>query len=174
MGFNAKQILQKCDFIGAIPEFRILNEARYKSIFSSILSILLIIFSVIFVLYSFIEYLNQIPKVEYYRNNDYSTNKIFAISDSLLMFRYYLFCLDTLEAEKPNAEIIAFNGEKGKYLTLEPCELGKNVNLKYKEVIEKLEKIENAKLEEYECINYNNSNFTLYSHPSHVVMKKIF
>ena len=30
MGFNAKQILKKCDFIGAIPEFRILNETRYK------------------------------------------------------------------------------------------------------------------------------------------------
>ena len=37
MGFNTKQILLKCDFIGAVPEFRILDQTRYKSIFSSIL-----------------------------------------------------------------------------------------------------------------------------------------
>ena len=67
MVFNSKQILLKFDFIGAIPEFRVLDEARYKSIFSSILSILLIIFSIAFVIYSFVEYLNQNPKVEYYK-----------------------------------------------------------------------------------------------------------
>ena len=63
MGFNAKQILLKSDFIGPIPEFRILDETRYKSIFSSILSILLIIFSIVFVIYSFDEYLKQNPKL---------------------------------------------------------------------------------------------------------------
>ena len=33
MVFKSKQILLKCDFIGYIPELRILDEARYKSIF---------------------------------------------------------------------------------------------------------------------------------------------
>ena len=65
MGLKIKKILLNCDFIGFIPSFRILDETRYKSIFSSILSILIIIFSIIFVCYSFAEYVKQNPKVEY-------------------------------------------------------------------------------------------------------------
>ena len=165
MGFNAKQILLKCDFIGAVPEFRILDETRYKSIFSSILSILLIIFSIVFVIYSFVEYLNQNPKIEYYKNNDNSTNKTFLISDSLLMFQFPFICYSNLSV-KPTAEIISFIEGEFKDFTLEPCELGKNLNPKYKELIEKFEKIESWKLENFYCINYNGSNVTLYSHPS--------
>ena len=45
--------------------------------------------------------------------------------------------------------------------TLEPCELGKNINSKHKEVIEKFDK-----LKDYYCVNYNGFNATLYNHPS--------
>ena len=121
MGFNAKQILLKCDFIGAIPEFRILDKTRYKSIFSSILSILLIIFSIVFVIYSFVEYLNQNPKVEYYKNNDNSTNKTFVISDSLLMFQYLFVCFSNFSV-KSTAEIMSNIGGEVKNYNLEPCE----------------------------------------------------
>ena len=166
MVFKSKQILLKCDFIGYIPELRILDEARYKSIFSSILSILLIIFSIIFVTYSFIEYLNQNPKIEYYKNNDYSTNKTYAISDSFLMFHYSFFCLSDI-SEMPNVEVFS---EKGRIhlerLSFKPCELGKSLNIKYKEVVEKFEKIDRWKLERYYCIDYNGSDLTLFSHPS--------
>ena len=165
MGFNAKQILKKCDFIGAIPEFRILNETRYKSIFSSILSILLIIFSIFFVIYSFVDYLNQNPKVEYYKNNDNSTNKTYVLSDSLLMFKPSFLCTYNFYLN-PIIDFISYNGKESEHFTVEPCQLGKNLNLKYKEVIEKFEKVENLKLEDFYCINYNGSNFTLYSHPS--------
>ena len=136
MGFKSKQILLKCDFIGPIPEFRILDETRYKSIFSSILSILLIVFSIVFVIYSFDEYLNQNPKVEYYKNNDNSTNKTFLISDSLLMFKYTYACFPQLNL-KPIIEVFSYKALKEDHFTFEPCELGKNLNLKYKEVIEK-------------------------------------
>ena len=104
MEFKPKKILLKCDFIGAIPEFRILDETRYKSIFSSILSILLIIFSITFAIYFFYDYLNRIPKVEYYKNNDFSTNKTLVLSDTLLMFHYSFFCIDDNEG-KPTTDI---------------------------------------------------------------------
>ena len=138
MVFNAKKILFKCDFIGSIPEFRILNETRYKSFFSSILSIILIIFAIVFVIYSFDEYLNQNPKVEYYKNNDDSTNKTFLISDSLLMFQYDYTCISNFYLE-PTVDIYLTKGlelDDYKEFTLEPCELGKNLNSKYKEVLE--------------------------------------
>ena len=165
MGFNAKQILFKFDFVGPFPEFRILNDSRYKSIFSSILSILLIIFAIVFVIYSFDEYINQNPKVEYYKNNDFATNKTFVISDSLLMFQPNFFCISNITVE-PFIEVFSELARKYEYFTLEPCQLGKNLNLKYKEVIEKFETYERWKLEDFYCINYNGSNATLYSHPS--------
>ena len=162
MGLKTKQILLKCDFIGCIPEFRILDETRYKSIFSSILSILLIIFSFGFVIYSFIEYLNQNPKVEYYKNNDNSTNRTFVISDSLLMFQYGFLCLPDFSV-KPTIEISSYSPNspsKTEFFSLEPCELGKNLNLKHKELIETFEKVEESKLEDFYCINYNGHNLT--------------
>ena len=166
MGLKLKQILLKCDFIGCIPDFRILNETRYKSIFSSILSILIIIFSIIFVCYSFVEYISQNPKVEYYKNNDYSTNKTFIISDSLFMFHYSFLCRSNIFIQ-PTVSIVwkteQINEEP---LPFGPCKLGKNINIKHKETIEKLENVEQWDLENYNCINYNNSNFTIYSHPS--------
>ena len=165
MEFKPKKILLKCDFIGAIPEFRILDETRYKSIFSSILSILLIVFSIVFVIYSFDEYLNQNPKVEYYKNNDHTTNKTFVISDSLLMFKDSFFCLSDFDI-KPTYDIFSFAEGFFKSYSLEPCKLGKNINLKYKDLIEKIEKVEGYNLEDFYCINFNGSNLTLYSHPS--------
>ena len=45
MTLKIKPILLKCDFIGFVPQFRIFDESRYKSIFSSLLSIILIIYS---------------------------------------------------------------------------------------------------------------------------------
>ena len=81
MGLKSKPILFKFDFIGCVPEFRILDERRYKSIFSGFLSILLILFSIIFFCYSLIEFINQNPKVEYYKSNDHETNKTFEISN---------------------------------------------------------------------------------------------
>ena len=97
MGFKFKPTLLKCDFIGLTPQLHILNEKSYKSIFSAILSVLLIIFSLIFLLYSFVEYVNQNPNVEYYKNNDNLTNKTVILSDTLLMFQYFFFAMDLKE-----------------------------------------------------------------------------
>ena len=99
MDLKNKPLLLKCDFIGFIPQFRIFNESRYKSIFSSLLSIILIIFSLGFFLYSFNEYLEQNPKVEYYKNNDEQTNKTFNLSDSIFMFKYDLTCLSNSDED---------------------------------------------------------------------------
>ena len=79
------------------------------------------------------------------------------------MFKYSFYCSDAKEM-KPTINIY-LTLEKGlKYFALEPCELGKNLNSKYKEVLEKFDKFEKHK--EYYCINYHGINVTLYSHPS--------
>ena len=93
MNFKIKSLLLTTDFIGLIPQLRIFEQTRYKSIFSFILSIIIIIFSAGFVFYSFVDYLNQNPSVHYYKNNDLRTNKTYTISNSLLMFQNNFFCL---------------------------------------------------------------------------------
>ena len=47
MNKKIKLLLYYFDFTGVTPQFRILNYDSYRSIFSSILSILIILFSII-------------------------------------------------------------------------------------------------------------------------------
>ena len=166
MDIKIKPLLLKCDFIGFIPQFRILEETRYKSIFSSLLSIAIIIFSVAFAFYSFLDYLNQNPNVHYYKNNDKTTNKTFTISDSFLMFKNNFFC-----ASDPfdNGNLIVSLNSPGEVffedVNYEPCELGKNLDIKYKDIIEEFERIEDTKISDYSCLNYNGTKFTLINNP---------
>ena len=167
MGIKLKPILFKFDFIGLTPQIRILNESSYKSIFSSILSILLILFSLIFIAFSFSEYIKQKPKVDYYKNNDFITNKTFLISDSLLMFKYSFHCTnDPLINNTLSIKSVDQYNLLQSNFEFETCELGKNINIKYREVIEKFEKTQNQKISDYYCINYKNTNLTLYNDPS--------
>ena len=89
-----KPILFKIDFIGIIPQLKIFNNNIYKSMLSSIFSIIVIIFSVAFAIYSFIEFINQNPMIDYYKSNDFITNKIIEISDSFIMLQIIAFNCD--------------------------------------------------------------------------------
>ena len=160
-----KPLLFKCDFIGFTPQFRILDEVRYKSVFSSLLSILIILFSVIFVSISFIDFIHQKPEVEYYKSNDDKTNKTFVISDSLIMYRTLFYCFSEY-SQKAKVYIRLYSKEGiDKEINSEQCLLGENINLRYKDLIDKFNSIEASDIHFYLCINYNNTNFTLYSQP---------
>ena len=165
MPLKIKSLLLKTDFIGFIPQLRILEETRYKSLFSSILSIIIIIFSVAFVFYSFVDYLNQNPNVLYYKNNDLITNKTYTISNSLLMFQNSFMCISNNYSDESNLTITAhdFNHIYFDNIEYEPCELGKNLDMKYKDIVEEFESIENEKISDYFCLNFNGKDFTLFN-----------
>ena len=78
------------------------------------------------------------------------------------MFRSEFFC------PLGNYIYIHLLSNEGKYeqIKYEQCALGKNINLKYKDLIEKFQSIEGSHVNFYYCINYNNTNYTLYRHPS--------
>ena len=167
MNFKIKSLLLKADFIGFIPQLRILEETRYKTLFSSILSIIIIIFSVAFAFYSFLDYLNQNPNVLYYKNNDLITNKTYTISNSLLMFQNQFVCFSN-NSEKSYITISAYDFKNYFYenIDYEPCELGKNLDIKYKDIIEEFEGIENKKISTYYCLNFHGENLTLFNSPN--------
>ena len=164
MPIKIKSLLFKTDFIGFIPQLRILEERRYKSLFSSILSIIIIIFSVAFIFYSFVDYLNQNPNVLFYKNNDLITNKTYTISNSLLMFQKSFSCISNNSLDEPNLTISARDSTQTFFqdIDYEPCELGKNLDMKYKDIVEEFERNENEKISEYSCLNFNGKDFTLF------------
>ena len=132
MAKTFKSILFKIDFIGIIPQLKIFDNNIYKSMFSSIFSIIVIIFSVAFAIYSFLEFINQNPMIDYYKTNDFITNKTIEISDSFIMFQ--------IEALDNNNEVITNLSFESDYsndidlqilLIVEPCQFGKNIDLSY-------------------------------------------
>ena len=66
----------------------------YTSILSSIFSIIAIIFSITFGIYSFIEFINQNPMIDYYITNDFITKRTIEISDSFIMLQIIAFNCD--------------------------------------------------------------------------------
>ena len=75
------------DLFGTSPELYIFNNNRYKTIFSSILSIITIIFSIFFALYSLIIFFKyDSPIISYSKGNDKKIKREFFLKDSFLMF----------------------------------------------------------------------------------------
>ena len=66
---NIKSFLYKFDFIGIIPQLHIFNNDRNKTIYSSLASIIIILISISFGIYSLTEFINQDPIISYYKNN---------------------------------------------------------------------------------------------------------
>ena len=157
-----KELLILLDFSGKSPNLRILNNNNYKSIVSFIISIIIII-SIIFVIDSAIDYMNQQPMISYYKSIDNNTNKTFEISDSFLMFKFSFLsdCLREDYQEMTLTHII--NGAFKNEFELEKCELGKNIDLKYKKIIEDFEKDNKQNISNYLCPNYRGEKISIYN-----------
>ena len=161
-----RSILFSFDFLGISPQLEILNNKIYRSIFSSLLSLITIIFSVAFVIYSFIEFINQNPMIDYHKNNDFVTNKTIKINESFIMFK--------INATNKNNGIsnISFethfisNYTDSLPLLVEQCEYGKNIDLKHMELFEKFLRREREVIGQYFCINFNNKNISFLHSPN--------
>ena len=169
MNRTFKSILFKLDFLGITPQLKILNNKIYKSIFSSILSLLMIIFSVAFGIYSFIKFINQKPMIDYYKSNDFNSNKAIAISDSFIIFKIISRDYDNIEIKDISLESFYFSMETNEFINLkvEPCEYGKNIDLKHQELFKNFEKREGESLGNYFCINFIGKNISLFHHPNY-------
>jgi len=168
MANSFKSILFNIDFLGIIPQLKIFNSKIYKSIFSSIFSILIIIFSVGFGIYSLIEFINQNPMIDYYKTNDFITNKTIQISDSFIMFQIIALNFDHELRTNLSFESLYYSDDIDSSISLnvEPCQYGKNINLKYQNLFENYEKREKESIKEYFCINFNNNNISFFHHPN--------
>ena len=167
-----ESLLYKLDFVGINPQLLIFKNERYKSILSLFISIIIIITSIIFIILSLIDYFkNQTPTVIYSKANDLETNRKINIKDSILVFQL----VDVSNKMKINSSIAYFEGEykvaydNGTYdsitLEIENCEIGKNIDIKYKDYFDSKYKY-NREISDYYCINFSKSNLPLFYLPN--------
>ena len=156
------------DMFGTSPGLYIFNNNRYKTIFSSILSIITILFSIFFALYSLVIFFKyDSPIISYSKGNDKKTQREFFLKDSFLMFEL----IDSTTVEDINNSTAYFESdyriiyENGTYefgnIEIERCELGKNIDIKYKDFIKDKSNF-GRPLEEFYCFGSNNKNISLF------------
>ena len=171
MSKKCNNFLYFFDLIGPVPQLLIFNEKRYKSNCSSIVSIFILLFSIIFTIYSLLEYLKyNSPNVVYSKANDEDTNRIIFINDFLLMIQIVdtntLNSInDTIVQYQVDYTTVYFNGTiEAKPLVIENCELGKNINIEYKILLEERDKY-GRNFEQFYCINTKNRNISIFYNP---------
>ena len=175
-----KAFLFTFDIIGPNPKLYIFNKERYQSIFSLIISLLILILAIVFILYSIINYIkNDRPSVIYSKNNDEIEGRKILLKNTLLMFQF----IDFGTLKKFNDSIVSF---EGKYeaiydnattekfaLDVQNCKLGKNLNSKYENMFKEKLKIlsfdyqqKDKNIEDFYCINSENENINLFYYPN--------
>ena len=81
-------ILYNFDLIGPSPQLYIFNNKRYKTFFSFIISLIIILFSFFFIIFSLVQYFKfESPIISYTKGNDKSTRREFLLKDTFLMFQ---------------------------------------------------------------------------------------
>ena len=135
---KAVNFIYNFDIIGPSPKLYIFNKERYQSFFSLIFSLLIIIVSIVFILYSIVNYIiNDRPTVIYSKSNDKNEERKINIKDTLIMFQ--LMEHNTLK--KINESFAYFTatykaiyntGENESFdLKITNCKVGVNINSKY-------------------------------------------
>ena len=159
---NAKLFFYSFDFIGIVPQFRILKYNSYKSIFSTIISIIITISSIVFTIYSIIDYIKfNNPSISYLIRFDNALNNTIFLKDTLFMFRAYRSYFNSSESDL-NFLGNYYSNFINKKINIEHCEIRKNINIKFKDDLEKKYK---DKINDYYCISSEHGNLPLLYNP---------
>ena len=164
-------ILYNFDIIGPNPQLYIFNNNRYKTLLSFIISLIIILFSVFFTIFSLVQYFKfENPIFSYTKGNDKNTNREFLLKDTFLMFQL----IDSTSIKHIDESVAYFEStyktifDNGKVeegsLKIEKCELGKNIDIKFKDFIIGKSNF-GRPLEEFYCFSPNNGNLSLFYYP---------
>ena len=160
------------DLLGLVPQLRIFNNSSYKSFFSIIISLIVLFLSILFSIYSIVIYARfENPIVTYSKDNDKFTDRRILLKDTLLMFKLIdpktLQNINSTNAYYESAHLeIDYKGNTILTpLTIELCELGKNIDLKYSDIINDIE-ITGYHINEFYCISSQFGNKSLFYTPN--------
>ena len=161
------------DILSNPPSLRIFGNYNYKTTWSTIISIIVMIFSFGFALYASLNYFHfEQPNIFYLKKNIYNKTLSLNLNEILLMFKIgkdYKNDINKYENISLRAELFNFNINssdeyESKKIKLEKCELYKNINNKFKDTIKEFESSNKQKsINEYYCINKEDSEkYSLY------------
>ena len=169
---KCRSILYTFDIIGPTPQLLIFNNSRYKSTFSSFISILIILFSVVYTIFSLIVYFKfDNPIVIYTKGNDYGTSRSFLAKDTFLLFQLMETKSSTIindsNAYYEGGYTIIYDNGKREYgnINIEKCEIGKNINSRYKDFIIKKSNF-GIPIESFYCISSKDKNTNFFYQPN--------
>ena len=169
MNFHFLSFLYKFDLLSLSPQLRIFNQSSYKTILSLFLTIIIYIVSIGFSIYLLIDYFRfDNPSVIYSKENDKKTNRTVKIKDTFLLFGLFdSYSFEPILSEAYYTSVyikVYFNGSfESIPITLEICEFGKNINIKYKDLIDENKILEkhNSNISDYYCISSKHENLTI-------------
>jgi hypothetical protein len=172
--------LYNFDILGPNPKLYIFKSEKYKSLFSLIISLIIIFLSFIFILYSLIIYFKfDKPTISYTKSNDLNEERKIFLKNSIIMFQYLSFD----DSKRIDESIAYFQAEyraiydngttRNIDLKVESCKLGKNLNARYAEYFkEKISKLSNNEylladknIEDFYCISSDDVDLSLFHLP---------
>ena len=167
-----KNIFYSLDLIGISPQLFVFNNKRYKSKLSCILSIVIILSSLAFGIYSLYQYLKyDNPIIIYTKDNDEKTTRKILLKDLILMFQL-IDSIDSLNFRTINKSIAYFEGYYGVIfnngtirntsIEIENCKSGNTFDSKFKGLKETKY---GRKMEEFYCLNSKYENSSLFYDP---------
>ena len=166
------------DVIGPSPKLFIFKKERYQNIFSLVISITIILASLAFILYSFINYIKKDrPNVVYSKSNDVNEPREIHLKDMLIMFQITDRSFKKLNDSYAHLESIyteIYDNSKIDYsvLNVKKCNPGENMNIKYEKLLhekfnELSEEIQQDKsIEDFYCINSEDPNKSIFHYPN--------
>ena len=160
---NKKQLFFKFDILSNPPYLRIFGNNNYKTTWSTYISLIVVTFSLAFVLDSSLRYCRfSNPNIYYWKDSAYEKNLSINLNETLLMFKiddFYKENRQIKEQLKLNAYLYDFDYNTSyeyiEYeLKLEQCELGINVDIKFEELIKEFKNNHLGKsIHSFYCIN---------------------
>ena len=172
MLIKIQSFLSTIDLIGIIPQLYIFNNNKYNSFLSSIISFIILLFSIFFALFSLNDYLKyQNPFVIYSKANDMNTGRSVPLKDLFLMFQI----VESTGLETINKSIAFYEAEyliiynNGSYINfpieIENCNKDKHPNSYYKELIYNYAGFGKT-VSDFYCINYKRDDLELFYYPN--------
>ena len=171
MLIKIQSFLSTIDLIGIIPQLYIFNNNKYNSFLSSIISFIILLFSIFFAVFSLNEYLKyQNPFVIYSKANDMNTGRSVPLKDLFLMFQI----VESTGLETINKSIAFYEAEyliiynNGSYINfpieIENCNKDKHPNSYYKELIYNYAGFGKT-VSDFYCINSKIEELELFYYP---------
>lgn len=174
---NKNNFFFNIDILSKPPQLRIFGNYNYKTTWSTIISLIVLIFSFGFTLFSSLKYFHFEKKyINYFKNSIYNKTLSFNLNEILLMLKLgEAFKDDIINYDNMYLKAFLYNFDfnssyeyKPVEIRLEECELYKNIDKKFADVVREYESSHKKNsLRDFYCINREDSQkYYLYYNQS--------